>query len=481
MDKQLSRFTTHMQVYTYNDLFEQPIKKMLGPLHAVFPLKAFLSRMTLVQAYLHSSDSPGFTGCLERVGDTDQLRLTARPNPETRKVMKRFMKKLWSIRPLSGLIPLTPMLQPGEPGRGFHTGGSFPMSAQPVGFESDLLGRPAGMKRTHLIDASVLPSIAATTITYTVMANAHRIGTLADTQDLSSTEPSNSKPEETTMQETCAVTGAFGYVGSRIASALAADWTVLPLGRSVGPEGIRWTFDSPSIASELRARGVTALLHSAWDFRHPKAADNWQTNVEGSRRLIEAAQAAGVQRIVFISTISSFDAARSEYGKSKLAVEQLVLAAGGTVIRPGLVWGDRPGGMFGSLKEQVSKGKVVPMIGDGRYPQYLVQEDDLAEAVRQAMNPATAAAFAGRVLTIAHPDGWLLRDLILGIAKREGKSVKLVALPWRLVYTALKTAETLGLKLNFRSDSLISLIYHDKNPQFAADVPVRPFVMTDLS
>jgi len=51
------------------------------------------------------------------------------------------------------------------------------MSANPSGLETDLLGRPQGLKRTHIVDSSVLPSIAATTITFTVMANAHRIGT----------------------------------------------------------------------------------------------------------------------------------------------------------------------------------------------------------------------------------------------------------------------------------------------------------------
>jgi nucleoside-diphosphate-sugar epimerase len=283
-----------------------------------------------------------------------------------------------------------------------------------------------------------------------------------------------------TMLGACAVTGAKGYVGSRIASALTADWNVVPMGRSVGEDGIQWTLQSTSVESQLRAHGVTALVHSAWDFNHPKASENWQTNVEGTRRLLEAAQAAGVTRIVFVSSVSSFEGARSEYGKSKLAVEKLVVAAGGTVIRPGLVWGDRPGGMFGSLKQQVSKGGLVPMIGSGRYPQYLVHEDDLAEAVRRALHPDTADAFAGRVLTVAHPQGWLLRDLIQGIADKEGKSIKLVSVPWRLVYSALKLAETLGVKMGFRSDSLLGLVYHNRNPQFSGDVPVRPFAMTEL-
>jgi choline dehydrogenase-like flavoprotein len=179
MDPQLSPYATHLQLYTYNDLFEQPIRAMLGPLTALFPWKAFLSRMTLIQAFMHSSDSPGFEGRLERTGETDRLRLTAVPRTETSGLVKRLMKKLWSIRSLTGMMPFTPMLQLGEPGRSFHTGGTFPMSAQPEGLESDLMGRPAGLSRLHVIDASVLPSIAGTTITYTAMANAHRIGTLA--------------------------------------------------------------------------------------------------------------------------------------------------------------------------------------------------------------------------------------------------------------------------------------------------------------
>jgi choline dehydrogenase-like flavoprotein len=45
--------------------------------------------------------------------------------------------------------------------------------------ESDRQGRPYGFERVHLVDASVFPSLPATTITLTVMANAHRIGSEA--------------------------------------------------------------------------------------------------------------------------------------------------------------------------------------------------------------------------------------------------------------------------------------------------------------
>ena len=60
-------------------------------------------------------------------------------------------------------------------GRDYHTGGSFPMRAQPARFESDRWGRPAGFERVHVVDATVFPSIPAGPITFTVMANAQRI------------------------------------------------------------------------------------------------------------------------------------------------------------------------------------------------------------------------------------------------------------------------------------------------------------------
>lgn len=268
----------------------------------------------------------------------------------------------------------------------------------------------------------------------------------------------------------CAVTGAMGYIGSRITAALLPEANVVPIGRSVGPTGILWQMGGASVEAQLREMGVKVLVHAAWDFSHPKASENWTSNVEGSKRLIEQAQAAGVERIVFVSSISSFDGARSQYGKSKLAVEKLVLAAGGTVIRPGLVWGDRPGGVFGSLRKQVSRGGIVPLVGTGKYVQFLVHEDDLAAIVRQVVLADPGSESAGKVLTIARPEPWPLRDIILRLAKDQGKSIHLVSLPWPLVFAGLKAAETIGMKLGFRSDSLISMVYSNPQPNFSTSL-----------
>ena len=53
------------------------------------------------------------------------------------------------------------------------------MRREPGELETDTLGRPRGWERVHVVDAAVFPSFPATTVTLSVMANAHRIATAA--------------------------------------------------------------------------------------------------------------------------------------------------------------------------------------------------------------------------------------------------------------------------------------------------------------
>jgi len=170
----ISHHSVHLQLYTYSDIIGQAVRKSLGPLKMFArPLE---ERMIIVQGYLHSDESATIAMTLRQDGEKDFLQLDAQPNPETRRTVKKVLRELLSqTRRLGGVI-VPPMLQLAEPGRGFHCGGSLPMRMASGKFESDTLGRPHGWSRLHAVDASVLPSIPATTITFSVMANAHRIG-----------------------------------------------------------------------------------------------------------------------------------------------------------------------------------------------------------------------------------------------------------------------------------------------------------------
>ncbi len=173
-NRRVSRRAVHVQIYAYNDVIAQTVRRRLGPLK-IFA-RPIEERILIAQGYLHSDESPEIEMTLKRDGLKDVLLLETKPNPETRRVVARVLSEFMRNAPRLGAAPLTPMLELTRAGQGFHSGGSFPMRARPKAFESDCLGRPHGWSRVHAVDATILPTVPATTITLPVMANARRIG-----------------------------------------------------------------------------------------------------------------------------------------------------------------------------------------------------------------------------------------------------------------------------------------------------------------
>jgi choline dehydrogenase-like flavoprotein len=180
-DEQISRHSIHLLLYTYNDLFRRAVEKLPGmDGELARPLRSLmLNRLAVIQGYLNSCDSARIAVRLERCGDRQRLVLRAKTNDASLPAIHRVVRKLTALGRYTGALPVTPMLQVGLPGKGYHLGGSFPMTASPGTNETDLLGRLAGHERVHLVDASVFPSVPATNSTLGAMANAFRIGAQA--------------------------------------------------------------------------------------------------------------------------------------------------------------------------------------------------------------------------------------------------------------------------------------------------------------
>jgi nucleoside-diphosphate-sugar epimerase len=288
--------------------------------------------------------------------------------------------------------------------------------------------------------------------------------------------------------KTVAITGAGGFVGSMLARRFEdAGWTVTRLshsGAAGGSTTVAFNLGEEVDPNLFRVRGIGALVHCAYDFRPVKRSGIHRINVEGSRKLLSAAQAGGVERIAVMSTISAFEGCRSTYGRAKLEIEAAATSVGALVIRSGLVYGDGPpaaGGMFGSLATSVTRG-LVPLIDGGVHPQYLIHEGDLWSLVRgfcagEIQNP-------GRPVVAASSRAWRLRDLLTELARRQAGHPRFVAVPWLPVWLGLKAVELAHLRVPYRSDSVVSLVYQDPRPDFeslaSVGITARDFLVREL-
>ncbi|MBT6442809.1 MAG: NAD(P)-binding protein [Alphaproteobacteria bacterium] len=173
-DASLCDRLVHLQLYGYNDVFMGAVKEKLGPINSVAPfLINFLARHAMIaQGFLHSD----YSGSVElSLGRSGKIQLKGEPNEQAHKIARDTQKHIMRSWRGFGGVPVPGQIMVPPPGASRHLGASLPMSASPSGNETDLLGRPVGLSRVHAVDASVLPSIPASTITYSAMANAVRI------------------------------------------------------------------------------------------------------------------------------------------------------------------------------------------------------------------------------------------------------------------------------------------------------------------
>ena len=192
-------------------------------------------------------------------------------------------------------------------------------------------------------------------------------------------------------------------------------------------DGTRWVaIDLADEASEGQLRramaGADAVVHLVWGFQPSHdPAYLWQVSVEGSRRVLQAADASGVRHLVHLSSIGAYSKRTSmhpvdeswptggiatlPYSRQKAAVEQLLDAyenSGGrlavTRIRPGIV-GQRSAGS--SLLRYTAPAYVpatvlrhLPVLPlDSRLAIPMVHSDDVADAVVRALQGEVAGAF----------------------------------------------------------------------------------------
>jgi UDP-glucose 4-epimerase len=256
------------------------------------------------------------------------------------------------------------------------------------------------------------------------------------------------------------VTGASGFIGRPLTAALThAGYTVraavrdrraqqFPSGVDVAmqPDLAHPVFWAPLVAGMDAVVHLAGIAHTGPDV--PEATYD-RVNHVATAELARAAAAAGVRRLVFLSsTRAQAGAASAEpltetatprptdaYGRSKLAAEAAVRAAGmpTTILRPALVYGPGAKGNFASLMRVAALPVPLPFGAFANRRSFLAL-DNLIAAVRFALEDPRAV---NETFLVADRQAISLAQLVSLLRAAAGRKPWLAPVPPVLLKIAL--------------------------------------------
>jgi dihydroflavonol-4-reductase len=280
------------------------------------------------------------------------------------------------------------------------------------------------------------------------------------------------------------VTGASGFVGSAVARALAErGFTVRVLVRPSSPRSNLNGFPCQPVEGDLRdpaslrpaMQGARYLFHVAADYRlwARDPEEIVRNNLQGTRGIMEAALEAGVERIVYTSSVATLslkdgpsdetrpltpDAAIGAYKRSKVVaereVERLVAEHGlpAVIVNPSTPIGPRDikPTPTGRIIVEAATGKVPAFVDTGLN---LAHVDDVAHGHLLAFDKGRI----GERYVLGGQDA-TLREMLAVIAGLVGRKPPTLALPrgplFPLAYAAEAVARVTGKEPFLTADAL---------------------------
>jgi nucleoside-diphosphate-sugar epimerase len=284
---------------------------------------------------------------------------------------------------------------------------------------------------------------------------------------------------------TIALTGGTGFVGQALIDAARARGVVVQaLARKAQPrrDGVDWIagdLSDPAALADL-VRDAEAVVHVAGltNARHP--AEFETANVAGTLAEIEAALAAGVQRLVFVSSLSAREPGLSAYGASKARAERIVKASGldWTIVRPPAVYGPRDKDMFELFR--AAKWGVVPTPREGSSS--LIHVDDLAALLLALLPGGEGVSHHSFEPDDGRRGGWTHYELARCIGWAVGRRPKVIGLSKRTMEWAAKADTMLrGHRAKLTLDRVGYMAHPDWVVSLGARVPAalwRPRIET---
>lgn len=262
------------------------------------------------------------------------------------------------------------------------------------------------------------------------------------------------------------VTGASGLLGRAVAREVrAGGHAVRTFQRSpAGLPNVSDVFGSVTDPAAIAraVAGQDAVVHLAAKVSIAgESADFTAVNVDGTRNVLSAAAAAGVRRVVFVSSPSVAHAgssivgddalpadpaaARGDYARTKAQAELLALAADApgfsvVAVRPHLVWGPGDTQLVARVVERARAGRL-PLLGAGAALIDSTYVDNAATAIVAALERAEAVH--GQSYVVSNGEPRPVAELLAGICSAAGVPAPAWSVPAGLARAAGGLIETI--------------------------------------
>jgi nucleoside-diphosphate-sugar epimerase len=235
-----------------------------------------------------------------------------------------------------------------------------------------------------------------------------------------------------------AITGGTGFVGRHLARALVAgghEAVLIARGKDVRDESIYKLVGASFFSSDLsnseelrRAfSGCKAVGHCAGINREIGAQTYQRVHIEGTKNVVEAAQQAGVPKIVLLSFLRARPNCRSAYHESKWAAEQIVRGSvlDYTIFKAGVIYG-RGDHMLDHLSHALYTFPIFGLVGMKEKPIRPLAVEDLVATIVASFHDAR---LSNKTVSITGPEEIALSEAVCRVGEVIGRHPQYVPMP----------------------------------------------------
>lgn len=212
---------------------------------------------------------------------------------------------------------------------------------------------------------------------------------------------------------------------------------------------------------KIAMEGVDAVVHTAAALPLYSEGEILSVDIEGTRRVLQAAKNAGVKRVIHVSSTAVygipahhplFENDRLQgvgpYGKAKIIAERVCLEFRKQgmivpILRPKSFVGPERLGVFAIYFDWIHRGKNIPIVGWGHNRYQLLDVDDLCDAIWLCV--IKPGSIVNDTFNIGAKEYTTMKEDFGIVLRYAGKGRRIVGTPPQLTIWTLRFLEALGL------------------------------------